>query len=191
MNWSRECNTKRILPAVLISVLLMIPIISCGGGDASSSEGSDKPKTVAEVRTEPTLPPPAALKADTETVITITAEELVKGITGNSAKKNIKEYFAKYADITGVVKQVVKGERTPNYEVLLDGNNGDAELAFVMCKVFDYDQAEIDALSPGQTITVHGQIKAMKEVPAGSGLVASWTQKNFRGQVIKPCEIKK
>ena len=191
MNWSRECNTKRILPAVLISVLLMIPIISCGGGDASSSEGSDKPKTVAEVRTEPTLPPPAALKADTETVLTITAEELVKGITGNSAKKNIKEYFAKYADITGVVKQVVKGERTPNYEVLLDGNNGDAELAFVMCKVFDYDQAEIDALSPGQTITVHGQIKAMKEVPAGSGLVASWTQKNFRGQVIKPCEIKK
>ena len=123
MNWSRECNTKRILPVVLISMLLMIPIISCGGGDSSSSEGSDKPKTVAEVRTEPTLPPPAALKADTETVLTITAEELVKGITGNSAKKNIKEYFAKYADITGVVKQVVKGERTPNYEVLLDGNN--------------------------------------------------------------------
>ena len=191
MNWFRECNTKRILPVVLISMLLTIPIISCGGGDASPSAGSERQKTVAEVRTEPTLPPPSSLKADTETVLTITAEELVKGITGNSAKKNIKEYFAKYADITGVVKQVAKGERTPNYEVLLDGNNGDAELAFVMCKIFDYDQAEIDALSPGQTVTVHGQIKAMKEVPAGSGLVASWTQKNFRGQVIKPCEIKK
>ena len=191
MKWSCKWNAKRILLLALISTFLMIPVISCGGDGTSSSEGSERAKTVAEVPTEPTLPPPAALKADTETVLTITAEELVKGITGNSAKKNIKEYFAKYADITGVVKQVEKGERTPNYEVLLDGNNGDAELAFVMCKIFDYDQAEIDAISLGQTITVHGQIKAMKEVPAGSGLVASWTQKNFRGQVIKPCEIKK
>ena len=191
MKRSHNWNAKGILPIILISTLVMIPIIACGGGDATSSAGSERAKTVAEIPTEPTLPPPSSLKADTETVLTLTAEELVKGITGNSAKKNIKEYFAKYADITGVVKQVEKGERTPNYEVLLDGNNGDAELAFVMCKIFDYDQAEIDAISLGQTITVHGQIKAMKEVPAGSGLVASWTQKNFRGQVIKPCDIKK
>ena len=191
MKRSHNWNAKGILPIILISTLVMIPIIACGGGDATSSAGSERAKTVAEIPTEPTLPPPAALKADTETVLTLTAEEVVKGITGNSAKKNIKEYFAKYADITGVVKQVEKGERTPNYEVLLDGNNGDAELAFVMCKIFDYDQAEIDAISVGDTVTVHGQIKAMKEVPAGSGLVASWTQKNFRGQVIKPCDIKK
>ena len=191
MRLSLISNSKLRLGAVLISIILIVPIISCGGGDSGSSEAPDRQRTVAEVRTEPTLPPPAALKADTETVLTLTAEELVKGITGNSAKKNIKEYFAKYADITGVVKQVEKAERTENYEVLLDGNNGDAELAFVMCKIFDYDQAEIDSISPGQTVTVHGQIKAMKEVPAGSGLVASWTQKNFRGQVIKPCEIKK
>ena len=191
MKRSHNWNAKGILPVILISALVMIPIIACGGGDDTSSAGSERAKTVAEIPTEPTLPPPSSLKADTETVLTLTAEELVKGITGNSAKKNIKEYFAKYADITGVVKQVEKGERTPNYEVLLDGNNGDAELAFVMCKIFDYDQAEIDAISVGDTVTVHGQIKAMKEVPAGSGLVASWTQKNFRGQVIKPCEIKK
>ena len=191
MKRSHNWNAKGILPIILISTLVMIPLIACGGGDATSSAGSEMAKTVAEIPTEPTLPPPSPLKADTETVLTLTAEELVKGITGNSAKKNIKEYFAKYADITGVVKQVEKGERTPNYEVLLDGNNGDAELAFVMCKIFDYDQAEIDAISVGDTVTVHGQIKAMKEVPAGSGLVASWTQKNFRGQVIKPCDIKR
>tara|TARA_Y100000588_G_scaffold366756_1_gene432809 strand:+ start:68 stop:805 length:738 start_codon:yes stop_codon:yes gene_type:complete len=143
------------------------------------------------VKTEPTLPPPSSIKDDTKTVLTITAEELVKGITRNSAQKNIKEYFAKYADITGVVVQVEKGFKTNNYEVLLDGNNGGAELAFVMCKIFDYDQAEIDKISPGQTVTVHGQIKAMKEVPTNSALLSSWTEKNFRGQVIKPCEIKK
>ena len=183
-------NGRRYFAALVIALVAILMTVGCGGGDSSSSGEPDTPMTVAEVRTEPTLPPPSSLKADTETVLTITAEELVRGITGNSTKKNIKEYFAKYADITGVVVQVEKGFRTDNYEVLLDGNHGEEELAFVMCKIFDYDQAEMDKISPGQTVTVHGQIKAMKEVPSGSGLIASWTAKNFRGQVIKPCEVK-
>ena len=37
MKRSHNWNAKGILPIILISTLVMIPIIACGGGDATSS----------------------------------------------------------------------------------------------------------------------------------------------------------
>ena len=72
-------------------------------------------------------------------------------------------------------------------EVVLDGET-DGELGFVMCKASGYDEEKAAAISIGDTITVTGQIKAMKENPGQAGQDNMMIQS--LAQIIKPCDFK-
>ena len=132
------------------------------------------------------MPPPSSLSDPAAGALTLTANDLVIGISGNNIKQNIKEYFGKFADITGPVSSVT--EHRGVLEILIDGE-ADGELMFVMCKVSDYDQELVAGLSVGETVTVHGQIKAFKEVPGQAGSDMNNLMKRY-GQIVKPCSLK-
>ena len=57
-----------------------------------------------------------------------------------------------------------------------------------MCKAAGYDEEKAAAISIGDTITVTGQIKAMKENPGQAGQDNMMIQS--LAQVIKPCDFK-
>ena len=147
---------------ILLSSALLVMLVSlgCSGGtDATAATAATKPvdtsspaDKVAAAKKE-SLPAPSTLSESSEPPMVITAKELVQGISSNSPKKNIKEYFAKFADITGVVTRMddVRG----TLEVVLDGET-DGELGFVMCKASGYDEEKAAAISIGDTITVTG-----------------------------------
>jgi len=180
--------TGRSLVILVIVTLAILATVGCGSGqDVSKATGT--PSSAVEAKKSPTLPPPSSLKSDEDEIMVITSEELVKGISKNSTKENIKEYFGKYADITGDVKGVGKDQNGKAIELVLEGYNGEAELAYIMCVITEYDQSEIDNISEGQSITVNGKITAMSEQP-GTGMTSFFTEKNFQGQVIKNCKIK-
>ena len=178
---------KNILSSWVL--LMMLVSLGCSGGtDASAPtkpvDTSSPADKVAAAKKE-SLPAPSTLSESSEPPMVITAKELVQGISSNSPKKNIKEYFAKFADITGVVTRMddVRG----TLEVVLDGET-DGELGFVMCKASGYDEEKAAAISIGDTITVTGQIKAMKENPGQAGQDNMMIQS--LAQIIKPCDFK-
>jgi len=177
---------------IVVTLMAIVSLVSILGCESEKIDpvhsGSDR-SSADLVKKEPTLPAPSSIKSDKDDVLVITAEELVKGITKNSLKKNIKEYFGKYAEITGDVMSITKGRDTPIIELVLEGNNGDAEVAYVMCVITDYDQAEMDAISEGQSVTITGKITAMAEVP-GEGMVSFFTERNFQAQIVKSCTVK-
>lgn len=174
---------------LLMAIVSLVGIIGCESEKRDSVNPGDNKSSADLVKKEPALPAPSSIKSDKDDVLVITAEELVKGITKNSLKKNIEEYFGKYAEITGDVMSITKGRDTPIIELVLEGNNGDAEVAYVMCVITDYDQAEMDAISEGQSVTITGKITAMAEVP-GEGMVSFFTERNFQAQIVKSCTVK-
>ena len=182
-------NCRRAFSALVIVAMTILLAVGCVSGETDASKGSDSPAEASIAKKAPTLPAPSSIKSDKDDVLAITAEELVKGITKNSIKDNIKEYFGKYADITGDVMSISKGRDRPIIELVLEGNNGAAEIAYVMCVITDYDEAAIDKISEGQSITITGKITAMAEVP-GEGMVPFFTEKNFKAQIIKQCSIR-
>ena len=179
------------LKSVLLSSALLVMLVSLGCSESNGTSTNTKPvdttspaDKVAAAKKE-SLPAPSTLSESSDPPMVITAKELVQGISKNSPKKNIKEYFAKFADITGVVTRMddVRG----TLEVVLDGET-DGELGFVMCKAAGYDEEKAAAISIGDTITVTGQIKAMKENPGQAGQDNMMIQS--LAQVIKPCDFK-
>ena len=99
---------------------------------------------------------------DKETELTITAHELVKGISKNNIKQNIEEYFGKYANITGIAKRVDK--KSNGIDITVDGEI-EGELGGVICRMTSVEG--IDSFEIGDIITIYGQIKALKEVWGG------------------------
>ena len=182
-------NNRRAFSALVIVLMIILMAVGCGGGETDASKGSDSPAAASIAKKAPTLPAPSSIKSDKDDVLAITAEELVRGITKNSVKENIKEYFGKYADITGEVMSISKGRDRPIIELVLEGNNGDSEIAYVMCVITDYDEAAIDKISEGQSVTITGKITAMSEVP-GDGMVPFFTEKTFQAQIIKQCSMR-
>ena len=182
-------NSRRTFATLVIVLMTILLAVGCGGGETAASEGSDSPAAASIAKRPPTLPAPSSIKSDKHDVLAITAEELVKGITKNSIKDNIKEYFGKYADITGDVMSISKGRDRPIIELVLEGNNGAAEIAYVMCVITDYDEAAIDKISEGQSITITGKITGLSEVP-GEGMVPFFTEKNFKAQIVKQCSMR-
>ena len=62
---------------------------------------------------------------------------------------------------------------------------------YIICKINPYTPEEEASVSPGMTVTVEGQIKAMKEWPGsrlGSNVRAG--EAEAKGQVVKPCKLK-
>ena len=174
---------------ILMALVASVATTGCESGNVDEVDVGDNSSSADFVKKEPTLPAPSSIKSDKDDVLVISAEELVKGITKNSVKKNIKEYFGKYAEITGDVMSITKGRDTPIIELVLEGNNGDAEVAYVMCVITDYDEVEMDEISEGQSVTITGKVTAMAEVP-GEGMVSFFTERNFQAQIVKSCNIK-
>ena len=174
---------------ILVFVIVSVGIIGCESKTVNTETIKVNRSSIDSIKKQPTLPAPSSIISAKDDLLIITAEELVRGITKNSVKKNIKEYFGKSAEITGDVMSITKGRDTPIIELVLEGNNGDAEVAYVMCVITDYDQAEMDAISVGHQVTVTGKITAMAEVP-GDGMVSFFTERNFQAQIVKSCNVK-
>ena len=174
---------------ILVFVIVSVGIIGCESKTVNTETIKVNRSSIDSIKKQPTLPAPSSIISAKDDLLIITAEELVRGITKNSVKKNIKEYFGKSAEITGDVMSITKGRDTPIIELVLEGNNGDAEVAYVMCVITDYDQAEMDAISVGHQVTVTGKITAMAEVP-GEGMVSFFTERNFQAQIVKSCNVK-
>ena len=179
------------LKSVLLSSALLVMLVSLGCSEGNGASTGTKlvdttsPADKVAAAKKESLPAPSTLSESSDPPMVITAKELVQGISKNSPKKNIKEYFAKFADITGVVTRMDEVRGT--LEVVLDGET-DGELGFVMCKAAGYDEEKAAAISIGDTITVTGQIKAMKENPGQAGQDNMMIQS--LAQVIKPCDFK-
>ena len=160
-----------------IALVLSLLVIGCSSGGQESSPADSITK-------EESLPAPSSLVEDEATKLTLTAHELVKGISGNSIKENIDQYFGKYAEITGVIKRI--DLKVTSVDVTLDGEV-DGKLSGITCRINPVvPSAEYSEI--GQTITVYGQIKALKEVPGNQVqdqlLIVSYAQ------LVKPCDIK-
>ena len=175
---------------VFASLLTMLVTMACSGGGTAGEgvethavEGSPADKVAAQKKES--LPNPSSLAESEDPPLVITAQELVKGISSNNSKQNIKEYFGKFADITGVVRS--KDEVRGTLEIVLDGET-DGELGFLTCKAAEYDQAKADSISIGDTISISGQIKALSEAPGQGGQDMNLLK--ALAQIIKPCEIK-
>ena len=173
---------------LMFGLLVLLTAIGCSGGEPETStklNTADSPADKVAAQKKESLPPPSSLSDPAAGALTLTAHDMVTGIAGNNIKQNIKEYFGKFADITGPVVSVTELRGT--VELLLDGET-DKELAFVTCKMSDYDQEQLAGISVGEIVTVHGQIKAMKEVPGQAGSDNNLL-KTF-GQIVKPCSLK-
>ena len=187
----KGCNVVSSLKSLVLSVCLLAMLVGvgCSGGSSTSetatpADTSSPADKVAAAKKE-SLPNPSSLSESEDPPMVITAKDLVKGISSNKPKQNIKEYFGKFADITGVVRS--KDEVRGTLEIVLDGETEGA-LGFLSCKASEYDQATADAISPGDTITISGQIKALTEAPGQGGQDMNLLK--AKAQIIKPCEIK-
>ena len=160
--------------------VLMVGLMVLGMG-CSSPEQEESPAD--KVAKKESLPAPSSLVEDEETKLILTAHELVKGISGNDIKQNIEQYFGKYAEITGVAKRV--DARAGGIDVTVDGEI-DGELGGVICRMTTAEG--IDSLQIGDTITIYGQIKALKEVPGNQ--VQDQLMIQSYAQLVKPCSIK-
>lgn len=173
---------------VLFGLLVLLTVIGCSGQAPEASTKTivdESPADKVAAKKKESLPAPSSLSDPAAGALTVTAHNLVTGISGNNIKQNIKEYFGKFADITGPVVSVTELRGT--VELLLDGET-DKELAFITCKMSDYDQEQLAGISVGEIVTVHGQIKAMKEVPGQAGSDNN-ILKTY-GQIVKPCSLK-
>ena len=172
---------------LMFGLLVLLTAIGCsGGGPEASTEtiADESPADKVAAKKKESLPPPSSLSDPAAGALTLTANDLVIGISGNNIKQNIKEYFGKFADITGPVESITELRGT--VELLLDGETDD-ELSYVMCKMSEYDE-EVTGLSVGQVVPIHGQIKAMKEVPGQAGSDNNLLK--TYGQIVKPCSLK-
>ena len=161
---------------VVLSLLVaMLMIVGCSNGEESSP--ADK-----AIQKE-SLPAPSSLVEDEATKLTLTAHELVTGISGNDLKQNIEQYFGKYAEITGVVKRV--DARPSGIDITIDGEV-DGELGGITCRMNTVDG--IDSLKIGDITTVYGQIKALREVPGNE--VQDQLLIQSYAQLVRPCSIK-
>jgi len=173
---------------LMFGLLVLLTAIGCsGGGPEASTEtiADESPADKVAAKKKESLPAPSSLSDPAAGALTLTAHDLVIGISGNNIKQNIKEYFGKFADITGPVVSVTELRGT--VEVLLDGET-DKGLNYVTCKMSDYDQEQLAGISVGEIVTVHGQIKAMKEVPGQAGSDNNLLK--TYGQIVKPCSLK-
>jgi len=172
---------------IVSGFLILLAAIGCsesGSPTSTNDNTSDSPADKVAAQKKESLPPPSSLADSTEGALSLTAHDMVTGISGNNTKQNIKEYFGKFADITGPVESITELRGT--VELLLDGETDD-ELSYVMCKMSEYDE-EVTGLSVGQVVTIHGQIKAMKEVPGQAGSDNNLLK--TYGQIVKPCSLK-
>ena len=154
-------------------IMIGVTILAMGCSNIEQQEESPKES----------LPAPSSLVEDEATKLTLTAHELVKGISGNDTKQNIEQYFGKYAEITGVAKRV--DARAGGIDVTVDGEI-DGELGGVICRMTTVDG--IDSFEIGDTITIDGQIKALKEVPGNQ--VQDQLMIQSYAQLVRPCSIK-
>jgi len=161
---------------LILSVLLMVLAMGCSNIEQQEESPADK------VTKKESLPAPSSLVEDEATKLTITAHELVKGISGNDTKQNIAEYFGKYAEITGVAKRV--DAKTNGIDITVDGEI-EGELGGVICRMTSVDG--IDSFEIGDTITIYGQIKALKEVPGNQ--VQDQLLIQSYAQLVRPCSI--
>ena len=164
----------------ILGLLVIVPFMMAGCS-ATTTVPSPTEDTIAK---KETLPSPSSLVEDKTTTLTLTAHELVKGISGNNIKQNIEEYFGKYADITGKVKRV--DSKSTGIDVTLDGEI-DGELGGIICRMTSTTDG-IDSIQLGDEITVYGQIKALKEVP-GNQVQDQLMIQSF-AQLVRPCNIK-
>jgi|TARA_R110000824_G_scaffold120706_1_gene276305 hypothetical protein len=155
---------------LLLGILFLV---GCSGGEQVS------PADKAVVKES--LPAPSSLIEDEETKLTITAHELVKGISGNNIKQNIEQYFGKYAEITGVVKRIDK--KVNSVDVTLDGEV-DGTLSGVTCRI---NLSTVDNVKVGEIETIYGQIKALKEVPGNQ--VQDQLMIQSYAQLVRPCSM--
>jgi hypothetical protein len=174
---------------ILSCLVLMASLLACSGGESVPTKSDSRADAVAaKQEKKEKLPPVSSIKKEEGENIQITAEDLVKKLNKNNVKKNIKQFFGKYADITGEIKRVdlEKG----NLEVTLDGHY-DSELMYIICKINPYTPEDEASVAPGMTVTVEGQIKAMKEWPgARLGSMVRASDSEAKGQVVKPCNLK-
>ena len=154
-------------------IMIGVTILAMGCSNIEQQEESPKES----------LPAPSSLVEDEATKLTLTAHELVKGISGNDTKQNIEQYFGKYAEITGVAKRV--DARAGGMDVTVDGEI-DGELGGVICRMTTVDG--MDSFEIGDTITIYGQIKALKEVPGNQ--VQDQLMIQSYAQLVRPCSIK-
>jgi len=163
--------------------LLIIITFMWGFSSNETKDTSVQTFTKDTVVKKESLPSPSSLVEDKETELTITAHELVKGISKNNIKQNIEEYFGKYANITGIAKRVDK--KSNGIDITVDGEI-EGELGGVICRTTSVDG--IDSFEIGDTITIYGQIKALKEVPGNEVQDQLLIQSYF--QLVRPCNIK-
>ena len=183
------CSKKLKTILILSCLALMASVLACSGGEGSEQVVESRASGIAEKEAKKDkLPPVSSIKEAEGDNLQITAEELVKKLNKNNVKKNIKELFGKYADITGEVKRV--DEKRGSLEVTLDGKY-DAVLTYINCRIQPYTPEDMAAAVVGSTITVEGQIKALKEWSGdelGSNVRAGGGES--KGQIVKPCKIK-
>ena len=169
-------DTLFLIVLFFIALVLSLLVIGCSTIEQQQESPADK------VTQKESLPAPSSLVEDEATKLTLTAHELVKGISGNDIKQNIEQYFGKYAEITGVAKRV--DARASGIDVTIDGEV-DGELGGVICRMTTVDG--VDSFEIGDTITIDGQIKALKEVPGNEVqdqlLIVSYAQ------LVRPCSI--
>ena len=160
--------------------MLMIGVTILAMGCSNIEQQDESPAD--KVTKKESLPAPSSLVEDEATKLTLTAHELVKGISGNDIKQNIEQYFGKYAEITGVAKRV--DARAGGIDVTVDGEI-DGELGGVICRMTTVEG--IDSLQIGDTITIYGQIKALREVPGNQ--VQDQLMIQSYAQLVRPCSI--
>ena len=162
----------------------LVLVLGCSLLVTGCSSGGRESSPVDIVIKEQSLPAPSSLVEDEAISLSLTAKELVTGISGNNIKQNIEEYFGKYASITGVVKRIdIKGAAV---DVTLDGEI-DGELGGIICRINSM-LVVVDDIEIGKTATVYGQIKALKEVPGNQ--VQDQLMIQSYAQLVKPCTIK-
>ena len=160
---------------VLALLVLLLMVVGCSNGEEVSPADN--------VVKKESLPAPSSLVEDEATTLTLTAHELVTGISGKALKQNIEQYFGKYAEITGVVKRV--DARASGIDITIDGEV-DGELGGITCRMNTVDG--IDSLKIGDITTVYGQIKALREVPGNE--VQDQLLIQSYAQLVRPCSIK-
>ena len=174
---------------ILGSLVLMAMVVACSGGDSETAVAESRAGQIAaKEQAKEKLPPVSSIKQEQSENIQITAVELVKRLNKNNSKKNIKEFFGKYADITGEVKRV--DEKRGSLEITLDGKYDDV-LTYINCRINPYTPEDVESASPGSTVTVVGQIKALAEWSGdelGSNVRGSGGE--AKGQIVKPCKLK-
>lgn len=183
--------SSRILKTLLILGVLSLTatIVACSGGGAETTAPDSRADQIAaKEQAKDKLPPVSSIKQEQSENIQITAVELVKRLNKNNSKKNIKEFFGKYAEITGEVKRA--DEKRGSLEVTLDGKYEDV-LTYINCRINPYTPEDVAAAAAGTTVTVVGQIKALSEWSGdelGSNVRGSGGE--AKGQIVKPCKLK-